>query len=657
MQSTYLTAQELSDILNVTKQAVMSRAKRGLWPYSERACRGGQQRVFKLADLPESIQQKITIHSVKMAGVEIPTPHTSSNSYCKESLWANFDRKSENQKQKAKERLGLLNAVQQLIDGGMGSTYAFQYVASTSDVSWQTLRDQYHGSRGKKGVKHYDRSDWWAVLVPQHVGRQKRAYIPPEAWEYFKADYLRLEKPSATVCYERLKVIANDRGWNLPSLKTFERRIAKEIPKTTKVLMREGESALYKMFPPQERSVRDMYAMEHINGDGYMHNVFVMWPGIEKPVRVKTWFWQDVYSRKIIAYRTDLSENADIIRLSFGDVVEKYGIPEHITVDNTRAAANKWMTGRMPNRYRFKVKEDDPTGIWLTMGIQPHWTSVINGQGWGQAKPIERAFGVGGLEEYVDKHPEFVGAYTGANPTAKPENYASKAIPLKRFLEILQQGVAMFNAKLKRNTEICAGIHSFDQAFEQSYKTALVRKGTAEQRRLWLLASESIKVSRHGTVTLESGADFGVGKNRYGAEFMYEHIGKKVIVRFDPQNLHEEVYIYSLDNRFLGKAECIDKSGFRDNEAGRIQSKLRTRFVKAQKQMAETQTQLDALQASKMLPDAPEPATPESKVIRPVFANTQKVVGSDLSVDAPADEDMEAVTDFVLRLAENNKDE
>ncbi|VEI46997.1 Bacteriophage Mu transposase [Actinobacillus equuli] len=45
------------------------------------------------------------------------------------------------------------------------------------------------------------------------------------------------------------------------------------------------------------------------------------------------------------------------------DVIYKYGIPRHITIDNTRAAANKWMTGGVPNRYRFKVKPDDPKGI------------------------------------------------------------------------------------------------------------------------------------------------------------------------------------------------------------------------------------------------------------------------------------------------------
>lgn len=84
-------------------------------------------------------------------------------------------------------------------------------------------------------------------------------------------------------------------------------------------------------------------------------------------------------------------ENTDSIRLSLMDVCSKYGLPREITIDNTRAAANKWMTGGVPNRH-FKVKEDDPLGIIPMMGIALHWSSVILGKGHGQAKPVERAW-------------------------------------------------------------------------------------------------------------------------------------------------------------------------------------------------------------------------------------------------------------------------
>ncbi|MDI5035918.1 hypothetical protein MJM43_29325, partial [Salmonella enterica subsp. enterica serovar Montevideo] len=42
-----------------------------------------------------------------------------------------------------------------------------------------------------------------------------------------------------------------------------------------------------------------------INGDGYLHNVFVRWFNGDV-IRPKTWFWQDVKTRKILGWRCDV---------------------------------------------------------------------------------------------------------------------------------------------------------------------------------------------------------------------------------------------------------------------------------------------------------------------------------------------------------------
>ena len=242
----------------------------------------------------------------------------------------------------------------------------FQAIADAERISWRTMQGWYHGTTGKPGVKRYDASDWLAALVPAYTGRTKQAEISEEAWDFFKADYLRNESPNTVDSYRRTERAAKAHGWTLPSLRTLERKIKREIPRTVRVLRRDGEEALRRLYPAQERSVRDLHALQWINGDGYQHNVFVKWPNgtIERP---KTWFWQDIYSRRILAWRVDSTEHTDLIRVSFGDLVETYGIPEHATIDNTRAAANKWMTGRVPNRYRFKVKEDDPMGLFPSL--------------------------------------------------------------------------------------------------------------------------------------------------------------------------------------------------------------------------------------------------------------------------------------------------
>ena len=572
--------------------------------------------------------------------LELPK-EKSQKTYCREALWANWSKAGETAQNKARQALRTVQAVFALNKNGIKMMDAYQSVSEEYGVALSTLR------RYVAKVKNIEESDWAPALLPKHfeVAQVKKtnqfAYITPEAWEFFKSDYLCLEQPAMTASYERLKDAAAHHGWTVPSLKSLERRLKHEVPVQHRVMLREGPHALHQMFPPQERTVEDLHALEWINGDGYQHNVFVRWFNGEI-LRPKTWFWADIYSRKIVGWRCDISENTDSIRLSLMDVCEKYGIPKEITLDNTRAAANKWMTGGVPNRYRFKVKQDDPLGIIPMLGIKLHWSSVIYGKGHGQAKPIERAFGVGGLEEYIDKHPICRGAYTGPNPMAKPDNYGSKAVDAEDFLNAIAKGVEMYNAKENRKTEICQGFMSFNQAFNASYEVAPIRKATPEQLQMMMLQAEAVRVSRHGTITLDAGGSLKGRKNRYYHDSMTNYIGQKLVARFDPLELHQSVEVYTLNGVRICTAECLEKVGFGDTQAAREHKRKRTQVTKANKIAAEAQTSVDALELAAMMKPLEEEVIPETKTVelfRPVpIGNTVAQV----QVDEELEDEYEA---------------
>ncbi|HFG2159062.1 TPA: transposase domain-containing protein [Vibrio cholerae] len=569
----------------------------------------------------------------------------AEKTYCRESLWASWGKTNDKTKQKAHQALRCVQAVKALEQNGINRMHAYQTVCDEYGIPLSTLR------RHVAKVKDIDECDWLPALLTKHFETAQLrkvehfAHITPEAWEFFKGDYLRLEQPAMSVCYERLKKVAAQKGWSIPSLKSLSRRLEAEVPIQVRVMLREGEHALHQMFPPQERSVLELHALEWINGDGYQHNVFVRWFNGEI-VRPKTWFWADVYSRKILGWRCDLSENTDSIRLSFMDVIERYGIPKHITIDNTRAAANKWMTGGVPNRYRFKVKPDDPKGL-MTMLVGErniHWTSVILGKGHGQAKPIERAFGVGGLEEYIDKQPINEGAYTGPNPMAKPENYGDKAIDADVFLKSIALGVEMFNQKSNRNNEVCRGFMSYEEAFNASYQSAPIKKATKEQLQMLMLSAEACRVSRHGTITLDAGGTLAGRKNRYFNEVMMNYIDQKLVARFDPIKLHESVEIYTLNGVHLCTAECVEKVGFGDTQAAREHKRKRTQFTKANKAAAQAQREMSALEVAAMMPEPEEEVIPEAKVVEPyrpiAFGNTAAAIRPQEQIET--EEDLEA---------------
>src|SRR3546814_13958663 len=76
------------------------------------------------------------------------------------------------------------------------------------------------------------------------------------------------------------------------------------------MLRREGDEALRRMLPAQERTVAELHALELVNIDGHKVDVFVKWPDgrIVRPIIIGI---QDVYSRKFLSHR--VSDTASVI--------------------------------------------------------------------------------------------------------------------------------------------------------------------------------------------------------------------------------------------------------------------------------------------------------------------------------------------------------
>jgi hypothetical protein len=167
-----------------------------------------------------------------------------------------------------------------------------------------------------------------------------------------------------------------------------------------------------------------------------------------------------------------------------------------------------------------------------------------------------------------------------------------------------------------------------------------------------------VTVQRDGAVALQAGTG-PQGKNRYGCDAMLSLVGTKVVVRFDPDRLHECVHIYKPDGRYIGQADCIHAAGFGDTSAGRERQRLRKQQLKAAKQAAEAEVRMTALEAAEWMPQ-PEPEAPlQTNVVRAAFDH-KKVVGSDIQQDKPEPQsiaDKYGFNDVVERLHEKWRQE
>ena len=130
-----------------------------------------------------------------------------------------------------------------------------------------------------------------------------------------------------------------------------------------------------------------------------------------------------------------------------------------------------------------------------------------------------------------------------------------------------------------------------------------------------LLPAEAVNVSRKGEFALKVGGSLKGAKNVYYNMALMNAGVKKVVVRFDPQQLHSTVYCYTLDGRFICEAECLSPVAFNDAAAGREYRRRQKQLKSATKAAIKAQKQMDALEVAELLPQIAEPEAPESRIV------------------------------------------
>ncbi len=618
------TALELANanlpVLPKTKQNMNAWSKREDWGrdprYARRRAGRGGAIEYHWELLPQRAKELLLMRAI----AKMPKPEVSyeRDGGPRHELWAAYDGRTDAVKKRAKKRLLVIQRVEALCATGSTKRDAVTRAASEFGFGDRIVFDWFALIEGVTGI------DRLPYLAPKTSSQKRLAQIklaPCDTafWDALKADYLRPEQPTFTSCYRRITELAALKGWRVLEERTARRRLAREVSKTTTLLARKGMDALKSHYPAQTRDKLALHAMEAVNADYHKWDVFVKHPSNDKPVRMQMVAFQDIYSGRVLAFRHSLNPNKDDVALTLGDMIEAFGLPDHLLFDNGREFANKFLTGQAVRRNRFKALEHDIPGLAKSLDINVHFATPYSGQ----SKPIERAFR--DMCDDIARDPRFAGAWVGNRPDAKPENYASKAIPLDTFLEVVSDGIARHNARTGRRSQVAAG-RSFIEAFDASYATAPIRKATEAQRRMWLMGAEGVKAdTRTGLIRFQG--------NEYWADWMSALAGQRVVVRFDPADLWAGVHVYTLANAYLGQAPCKLKAGFFDVDAAKTHAHDRRDWMRKERAALDAARKLKTSDLATMWDtrlgeDAPAvmpPKVPEAKVIRPLFGTAGMV--------------------------------
>lgn len=282
-------------------------------------------------------------------------------------------------------------------------------------------------------------------------------------------------------------------------------------------------------------------------------------------------------------------------------------------MDNGRAFASKEITGGVPNRYRFSVKENEVLGTLPLLGVGVVWATP----GHGQAKPIESFWR--NLTEMA-KRSEFSKAYCGNSPDAKPEHFDRKnAVPLAVFKRVLAETIADYHARQHRG-DAMAGKNP-QAVYEELAQTTPIRQPTAAQMRFCLMTAEATRLKgEEGSIQLN-------GNRYWSAEISGLSRVATYTVRYNPEDAQAPVSLY-LNERYICEVPIVGEVAFRNRDEAKKHANNRRTWAKGVKQsddnlarLRQSESGVFRLQAEDFDPETP--AMPRPKIAEPVRPRLQ----------------------------------
>ena len=355
--------------------------------------------------------------------------------------------------------------------------------------------------------------------------------IPDDIWNRFQQLYLRETKPTAKMCYQIVKMELQSNGVEIPSLRSFERRI-NELPLAILIRGREGEKAFEDLcVPTAERDYVNINSNRLWVSDHHVWDIHVSVKDGDTYRLVRPWgtYWMDMKSRYVTSslLRTQ-SPNSNGVLIAFTEGVKTFGIPEEVYLDN----GADYKSGDMFNDKKLQEKFGSLSSL---MGIKVHYAIPYNAK----AKPIERMFNT--FEQQFGK---MFNSYLGRNSVERPKDLAKLGLEqyptFEEFIEIHDRYIREFYHKAPHS-----GNGMNNKTPETVYSENLVVKRTASNDVLdmWLMRT----INKPRTVHKNGVTINGV---RYFSDEVVKYIGTKVYVRHKPDDM-SYVHLHDLEGNYL----------------------------------------------------------------------------------------------------------
>ena len=470
---------------------------------------------------------------------------------------------------------------------------------------WQNFRNSFHGSKAAADMEFVRkcRDNYPDVKISKDILYRKQAAlkqnnldglvdkrghwkkgtsrVPKTIKDIFFYVYLDERALPVSKCEEATRLIVQEERPELlpqmPSYDTFY-RMTKTFSKPVATLAREGEKAYndrYGIFV--DRFYDDMASNDYWIADGHTIDVITLSEdGLEQRHRMTLSAFIDARSGIYVGWVVTENPSSDSTLAALRKAIMRYGLPKYIYVDNGREYLNIDIGGTGHRTKKKKVKIQLPTPILTRLGIQ--MTNAIPRNA--QAKIIEREFrNFTFLSRLFD-------TYCGSNVVAKPEKLKHKLkagqIPTDgELIQVVNDMIDGYFNQQPYNGKVVADKGKTKLQVYQERLPKAIRRAATEDLNLMMMRSARLQtVGKNGVYLTICGERLYY----FNDELIINFTGKKVFLRYDPENL-DEVRIYDEEEKFIMTAPLrtdmqlsygADKEGVRNamHEKRRLKRKV-----------------------------------------------------------------------------------
>ncbi len=539
----YLTVKEVAELKGCSEQYIKKLCKDNkLQSFQEINSKGRPKYCIPVTALPEDLQIKYRKQLHKETGTapelkELPALKTSKkvikkpleeyteNQRDEIALWCSILREWQEMREKYKSKLDF--------DADFCGMCRVKY-GEDFRISSDILYRKYTAFRN---------NDYDGLLDKRGQWRKGYNSIDDFVWKMFTRIYLISSQPTLSRCYKDVKAWVKtyypELYDDIPSEKTFRRRVKNEIPDCVIAFTRKGQKACFdKYLEYIERDYTDLNANDIWIADNHTLDVISMSPE-GKPHRLSLTAFMDAKSGVIVGWNLcDHPCSQSTLLAIRAARMNGYGIPLGVYFDNGSEFLTHDIAGRGHRTKASWNKEDDPPRILELLGITMTNALVKNAK----AKNIERYFYT--FKEFISK--AFSG-YSGGTILERPEGHAKRVkngdIPtdneISELLSVLINGG--YNCREYGGKEHkYAGMTRLDVWNESINSDEVVFRDASDEDLALLLA----RTTRYQQIKRN-----GVCIELYGKKIWFKNdetvfnVGKEVYVRYDPAKL-DEVRVY-----------------------------------------------------------------------------------------------------------------